>query len=79
MIQIKQGSLLDAEETIIAHQVNCFGVAGGLAYPELRSMVVECLNYGRLRGLGQWRNSGKGRYLWQELDDGGSVIGGNLT
>lgn len=32
MIQIKQGSLLDAEETIIAHQVNCFGVAGGLAY-----------------------------------------------
>lgn len=32
MIQIKQGSLLDAEETIIAHQVNYFGVAGGLAY-----------------------------------------------
>lgn len=32
MIRIKQGSLLDAEETIIAHQVNCFGVAGGLAY-----------------------------------------------
>lgn len=31
MIQIKQGSLLDAEEPIIAHQVNCFGVAGGLA------------------------------------------------
>ena len=31
MIQIKQGSLIDAEETVIAHQVNCFGVAGGLA------------------------------------------------
>ena len=49
-----------------------------LEYDELRDMVVECLNYGRLRGLGQWRNAGKGRYLWQELDDDGNVIGGNL-
>ena len=32
MIKVKQGDLLQAEETIIAHQVNCFGVAGGLAY-----------------------------------------------
>jgi hypothetical protein len=24
--------------------------------------VTEWLNYGRLRGLGQWRNSGKGRF-----------------
>ena len=40
-------------------------------------MVRECLDYGALRGLGQWRNSGKGRFLWQELDDDGAVIGGN--
>ena len=37
MIQIKQGSLLDAVEPIIAHQVNCFGVAGGLAEKFSRS------------------------------------------
>ena len=27
----KRGDLLNATETIIAHQVNCYGVAGGLA------------------------------------------------
>lgn len=32
MITIKKGDLLEATETIIAHQVNCHGVAGGLAY-----------------------------------------------
>lgn len=30
-ITIKQGNLLSAKEKVIAHQVNCFGVAGGLA------------------------------------------------
>ncbi len=29
--------------------------------------VVEWLDYGRLRGLGQWRNSGKGRFKWEEV------------
>lgn len=32
MITIKNGDLLQATEDIIAHQVNCHGVAGGLAY-----------------------------------------------
>lgn len=27
--------------------------------------VEEWLNYGRLRGLGQWRNSGKGKFIWE--------------
>lgn len=31
MIKVVQGNLLDAQEDIIAHQVNCFGAAGGLA------------------------------------------------
>ena len=31
MVTIKKGNLLDATETVIAHQVNCLGVAGGLA------------------------------------------------
>lgn len=32
MITIKTGDLLEATEKVIGHQVNCFGVAGGLAY-----------------------------------------------
>ena len=31
--------------------------------------VREWLDYGFLRGLGQWRNSGKGRFSWEELTD----------
>jgi len=29
--------------------------------------VVEMLDYGALRGFGQWRNSGKGRFTWEEI------------
>jgi hypothetical protein len=43
----------------------------------LEKAVRECLDYGLRRGLAQWRNSGKGRYYWEELDDDGNVIGGN--
>ena len=31
-------------------------------------LVREWLDYGALRGLGQWRNSGKGRFSWEKLD-----------
>lgn len=37
--------------------------------PKLEDMVRECLDYGKLRGLGQWRNSGKGRYIWEEVKE----------
>lgn len=30
--------------------------------------VREWLDYGCLRGLGQWRNSGKGRFVWEEIE-----------
>lgn len=40
--------------------------------------VIEWLNYGKYRGMGQWRNSGRGRFLWELLDESGNVIGGNL-
>ena len=29
--------------------------------------IREWLDYGALRGLGQWRNSGKGRFVWEEI------------
>lgn len=28
----------------------------------------EWLDYGELRGIGQWRNSGKGRFVWEEIE-----------
>lgn len=30
-------------------------------------VVREWLDYGKRRGLGQWRNSGKGRFSWEEI------------
>lgn len=47
--------------------------------PEHLAAVREWLNYGYLRGLGQWRNSGRGKFVWEELDDNGAVIGGNAS
>lgn len=34
---------------------------------DMEVWVRECLDYGELRGLGQWRNSGKGRFTWEEV------------
>lgn len=34
---------------------------------DLMKAVKEWLDYGKLRGLGQWRNSGKGRFTWEEI------------
>lgn len=34
---------------------------------EHEKAVREWLNYGRYSGIGQWRNSGKGRFSWEEL------------
>ena len=31
-------------------------------------VVLEWLDYGALRGIGQWRNSGKGRYTYEILN-----------
>jgi hypothetical protein len=40
-------------------------------------VVREWLDYGRWSGIGQWRNSGHGKFYWEELDDDGNVIGSN--
>ena len=36
--------------------------------PALEKMVKECLDYGTMRGLGQWRNSGKGKFTYRFVD-----------
>lgn len=35
--------------------------------------VKEALDYGRLRGFGQWRNSGKGRFTYEILEEAGDL------
>ncbi len=30
-------------------------------------VVREWMDYGRFSGIGQWRNSGKGRFTWEEI------------
>ena len=36
---------------------------------DLKASVLEWLDYGRLRGLGQWRNSGKGRFTYEIIKE----------
>lgn len=36
--------------------------------PSMEKAVREWLDYGRLSGIGQWRNSGAGRFTWEEIE-----------
>jgi len=40
--------------------------------------VIEWLEYGYFRGIGQWRNSSKGRFCYEILDADGKVVCGNM-
>lgn len=35
----------------------------------MKKMVMECLEYGKLKGIGQWRNSGKGKFLFELISE----------
>jgi hypothetical protein len=50
---IKAGAIIEAEIQPLA--------------PSLDEFIRSCLDYGKLKGLGQWRNSGKGRFTWEEI------------
>lgn len=39
-----------------------------LLMPTHEKAVLEMLDYGQLRGFGQWRNSGKGRFRYEVLE-----------
>lgn len=56
---------LAASESIPAGSIIEFEV---IAYTDqLEALTRECLNFGNRRGLGQWRNSGKGRFTYEEI------------
>lgn len=68
----------------LAHSETCpadsyIDISIGTYDKGLLSNVREWLNMGMLYGIGQWRNSGKGRFLWEELDENGKTIGGNYN
>lgn len=35
---------------------------------DYEKVIKEWLDYGELRGIGQWRNSGKGRFTWEYIE-----------
>ena len=43
-------------------------VQNGKKRQDLLEIVEEWLDYGQLHGLGQWRNSGKGRFAYEWLE-----------
>lgn len=36
--------------------------------PDIEPTVVEWLDYGKFRGIGQWRNSGMGCFVWERCE-----------
>ena len=66
-------SLANSEE-IPAGSTIKFGVA--LADSAHETLLREWLDNGFWRGLGQWRNSGKGRFVYKMLDEEGNNLGG---
>lgn len=41
--------------------------------------VIEWLDYGVWRGIGQWRNSSKGRFVYEATDENGKVLGSTMA
>lgn len=33
-----------------------------------KEVLEEVLDYGALKGFGQWRNSGRGRFTWEYVE-----------
>lgn len=56
---------ISSSETVPAGSHLDFGIV--LLDKTLLPMVKECLTYGRLRGLCQWCNSGKGTFTWEAM------------
>lgn len=50
MLRTVRGDILQAKETIIAHQVNCYGIAGGLAACVFQRWPIAYEDYRQLTG-----------------------------
>jgi len=56
---------LSSSETVPAGTEFEFEVR--VLHDALSDLVRQALDYGKLKGFGQWRNSGKGRFEWKEV------------
>lgn len=67
--QTQQGErvALASSESIPAGATMTFEIM--MLVPEHEKAVREMLDYGKLRGFGQWRNSGKGRFTYEVLEE----------
>lgn len=54
--------------TTIEIEIEIYELTEKKGGPDLKKCVVEWLDYGKKRGLGQWRNSGKGRFTWELVE-----------
>ena len=54
---VPAGTSLEIEVTALAKKIG-----KGEDAVDVEALIHEWFNYGKLRGLGQWRNSGKGRF-----------------
>jgi hypothetical protein len=59
-------------ETVPAGTTQEFDVA--LLKDDLVNVVLEWFAYGEFHGTGQWRNSGKGRFVCKVTDENGKVL-----
>ena len=51
--EVPRGTVIEFEVTTLA--------------PVLDDLMRKCLDRGARKGIGQWRNSGKGRFTWEEI------------
>ena len=63
-------------ETVPAGTVQEFDIV--LLKDRILPYLIEWLEYGELRGIGQWRNSGMGRFKFIITDDAGTVLASNM-
>jgi len=68
--QTAQGERVALAESEVVPERSIMNFNVVLLDPAYENVVREWLDYGALRGLGQWRNSGKGRFKWREIEAG---------
>lgn len=55
---VMMGSYLDATVVLVGNK------------PVTQQMLLDCLEYGKIHGLGQWRNAGFGAFVFEILEKG---------